>query len=234
MVYGPAGVGKTVLCATLPLPIVFISAEGGALSLREKNLFRIFTESLGMHPDIASDRVREIARCHSVSVRTGADLRSVYQQLQAYPGGYQSVAWDSVTETAQVMLGLLKTTLADGRARYGEMAESMMEFVRLFRDGLPGKHLCITAQEGSYKDDVTGVVMHGPDMPGKQLTVRSPYWMDETFYMGIWTDPEGKQAQQRYLLTQPNERYSAKDRSGVLDVMERPDLSAIIDKIRNS
>ena len=41
LVYGGAGVGKTVLTATLPNPVL-ISAESGSLSLRESNLRRLF------------------------------------------------------------------------------------------------------------------------------------------------------------------------------------------------
>ena len=37
MIYGDAGIGKTVLCSTAPAPII-ISAEGGLLSLADKDL----------------------------------------------------------------------------------------------------------------------------------------------------------------------------------------------------
>lgn len=231
LVYGQAGVGKTVLCATLPLPIIFINAESGALSLREKNLFRIFTQHLDMDPDQASERANAVSRSHSVQVRNGAELRAVYEQLTRYTDSYQSVAWDSVSETAAAMLAAIKPNKSDGRQAYGEMAETIDEFVRKFRTGLNGKHVCITAQMGSFKDDVRGTIIYGPDFPGKQLGPASPYWLDETFYEGVWTDPENKQPSQRYLLTQPDQWYAAKDRSGALDIMEKPDLSYLINKI---
>jgi hypothetical protein len=87
---------------------------------------------------------------------------------------------------------------------------------------------------GSFKDEVRGNIVYGPDFPGRQLGPASPYWLDETFYMGVWTDPENKQPSQRYLMTQPDQWYAAKDRSGALDTMERPDLSYLIDKIMTS
>jgi ABC-type transporter Mla maintaining outer membrane lipid asymmetry ATPase subunit MlaF len=37
LIYGGAGAGKTVLMATAPMPVL-ISAESGALSLRQSNL----------------------------------------------------------------------------------------------------------------------------------------------------------------------------------------------------
>jgi hypothetical protein len=231
LVYGPAGVGKTVLCGTLPLPIIFINAESGALSLRERNLFKIFTQHLGMNPDLATDRAKAVAQSHSVQIRNGAQLRAVYEQLERYTDSYASVAWDSITETASAMLAALKLTKSDGRQAYGEMAEVVDEFVRKFRNGLHGKHICITAQMGSFKDEVRGNIVYGPDFPGRQLGPASPYWLDETFYMGVWTDPENKQPSQRYLMTQPDQWYAAKDRSGALDTMEKPDLSYLIEKI---
>ena len=37
LVYGPAGIGKTVLCATLPNNII-ISAEAGLMSIADRNI----------------------------------------------------------------------------------------------------------------------------------------------------------------------------------------------------
>src|SRR5262245_49326284 len=41
LVYADSGIGKTVLTATLPAPLL-LSAESGALSLKRKNLERLF------------------------------------------------------------------------------------------------------------------------------------------------------------------------------------------------
>lgn len=234
LVYGQAGVGKTVLCATLPLPIVFVNAESGALSLREQNLFKIFVEHHGMHPDLATDRAKAVAKSPSVLVRNGAELRRVHEDLVRNPGHYASLALDSLSEIAEAMLASIIPTTTNLQKAYGEMAATVDEFVRKFRNGLVGKHVCFTAKMEPMKDEVTGIVKWGPSFPGQQLGKLSPYWLDETFFMGVWTDPANQLPPQRYLLTQPDQNYTAKDRSGALDVMERPDLSYIIDKITNS
>jgi hypothetical protein len=48
--------------------------------------------------------------------------------------------------------------------------------------------------------------------------------------MGVGQTPDGKKF--RYLQTEADYQYEAKDRSGALAPMEPPDLSAIIRKIK--
>lgn len=51
IVYGRAGIGKTMLVATAPAPFL-ISAESGLLSLREQNITKVFGEN---NPNITYD-----------------------------------------------------------------------------------------------------------------------------------------------------------------------------------
>lgn len=230
LVYGPAGAGKTVLCATLPLPIVFISAESGLLSLSVQNLTKIFI-GLGMDEAGAFERAKAVKACPVIIVKNGLQLRGAYEWL-ANPANsqyFKSVAWDSSSETAEVMLNAAKSTKADGRQAYGEVADIIAEYFRKFR-GLTGKHVCVTAKLGSKQDGVTGAIIGAPDFPGKQLGPQSPYWLDETFRLGVATDPTTNKVF-RFLQTQPDASYDAKDRSGMLETWEKPDLAYLIDKM---
>jgi hypothetical protein len=229
LTYGDAGMGKTVLCATLPQPFAIISTENGLLSLSVKNLTKIFT-GLGMDPDSAEQRAIGVKQQQVIVVRNGLQLRKAHEYLMVNGANYRSIAWDSASETAEVMLNAAKSVKADGRQAYGEVADIISEYFKKFRDTLPGKHIHIVAKQGSQKDEVTGGIKWGPEFPGKQLGPQSPYWLDETFRLGVATDPATNQ-QFRFLQTQPNEQYIAKDRSGMLDQWERPDLAAIIHKI---
>lgn len=229
MGYADAGVGKTVLCATLPMPFVIISTENGLLSLSVRNLTDIFI-GLGLDVESAKARAEMVKQQTVIVVRNGLQLRKAYEYLQANMAKFRSIGWDSASDTAEVMLGAAKATKTDGRQAYGEVADIISEYFRKFRDHFPGKHVYIVAKQGSMKDEVTGGVKWGPDFPGKQLGPASPYWMDECFRVGVATNPENNQPY-RYLQTQPNEQYVAKDRSGALEIWERPDLSYIIDKI---
>jgi hypothetical protein len=235
VVYGPAGVGKTVLCATLPVPIIFVSSENGLLSLGIKNLIRIFTNHMGMDPESAQQRAEMVFQSPVMIVKNGLQLRKAYEWLSNPTNHhyFNSVAWDSASESAEVMLVAAKGAKSDGRQAYGEVADLIAEYFRKFRDGLPGKHLVVTTKMGTMQDGVTGAMMNGPDFPGKQLGPASPYWLDECFRLCVATDPNTNQIY-RYLQTQPDANSTAKDRSGALEQYEHPDLSFLIDKMTNS
>ena len=97
--YGAAGAGKTSLIKTLPNPIV-LSAEGGLLSIQDANLPYI-----------------EIADM--------ATLQEAYKWLteSADAKGFQSVALDSISEIAEVVLNAEKKATKDPRQAYGAMQE---------------------------------------------------------------------------------------------------------------
>ena len=68
-------------------------------------------------------------------------------------------------------------------------------------------------------------------MPGAKLGGQLPYLFDEVFRLNIGRTPEG--VEYRYLQTRPDFQSDAKDRSGCLDAMEQPNLTAVINKILN-
>lgn len=203
VVYGPAGHGKTTLCATAPTPIV-ISAESGLLSL---------------------------ARWHVpyIEVRSINDLRDAYTWARSSQEAkqFQTLCLDSISEVAEVVLVEKKLKVKDGRMAYGEMIDDMTKAIKEFRD-LQGYHVYMSSKMERMKDETTGIVYNGPMMPGNKLGQAMPYFPDELFFLGV----EGTGANSyRYLRTQPDFMYAAKDRSGVLDVIEEPHLGKIINKI---
>lgn len=229
MVYAEAGMGKTVLMATLPMPFVIVSTENGLLSLSAKNLTKIFM-LLGMDPESAAQRAQMVRQQTVITVRTGIQLKQAYEYIVANAGKFRSVGWDSASETGEAMLIAAKAVKADGRQAYGEVADIIGDYFKKFRDGLPGKHVCIVAKQGTVQDGVTGKIKAGPDFPGKQLGAATPYLLDETFVIRAGIDTNTN-LPFRYLQTQPDDSFVAKDRSGLLDLYERPDLSYLIDKI---
>ena len=66
-------------------------------------------------------------------------------------------------------------------------------------------------------------------MPGSKLGNQLPFFFDEVFRLGVNKDQQGNSF--RFLKTQPDLQYEAKDRSGALDPMEAPILGAIFQKI---
>jgi hypothetical protein len=219
LVYGGSGNGKTVLMATLPTPIL-ISAESGLLSLRKANLERIFGAG---HAAIEYD-------VKTIKVSTVEDLTAAHAwcQAHAWSNGFRSVGLDSISEIMEVILSNAKRQVKDPRQAYGELIDKGSMLVRAFRD-LPGLNVCVAAKMEYRKDEVTGVSKYGPSAPGNKMTQALPYFFDEVFHLGVNKDTAGNSY--RFLRTQPDIQYEAKDRSGMLDEIEYPHLGAVFSKV---
>lgn len=205
LVYGQAGHGKTTLCATAPRPVI-ISAEAGLLSLARYSI--------------------PVAEINSL-----ADLREMYQWVttSAEANNFDTICLDSVSEIAEKLLANAKKTVKDPRQAYGLLIDEMSDTIRAFRD-LRGKHVYFTAKQEWIKDETTGKTMFGPTMPGQKMGQALPYFFDEVFCLRIGMTPDQKSSY-RYLQTQPDFQYTAKDRSGRLELMEPPDLNHVFGKM---
>lgn len=203
LVYGQAGAGKTTLIKTLPDPII-LSAEGGLLSIRDADLPYI-----------------EIGDIDT--------LREAYAWLTSSDEAkrYQSVAMDSISEIAEVVLAAEKKVVKDPRQAYGSMQEQMADIIRAFRD-LPGKHVYFSAKLEKMQDEL-GRVLYSPSMPGNKTGQALPYFFDEVLALRVEKDAEG--VTHRALMCDSDGLWLAKDRSGQLDMWEAPDLGAVITKI---
>lgn len=203
LVYGQAGAGKTSLIKTLPSPIV-LSAEGGLLSIQDADL--PFIEISDMET-----------------------LREAYTWLtQADEAkAFQSVALDSISEIAEVVLNAEKKATKDPRQAYGAMQEQMADIIRAFRD-LPGRHVYMSAKLEKTQDEM-GRVLYAPSMPGNKTGQALPYFFDEVLALRVEKDSENNT--QRALMCDSDGLWLAKDRSGKLDAWEAPDLGAVIAKI---
>jgi phage nucleotide-binding protein len=202
LVYGQAGAGKTSLIPTLPSPIV-LSAEGGLLSIQDADVPFIEVDSM-------------------------ATLKEAYQWLSssAEASQYASIALDSISEIAEVVLNAEKKATKDPRQAYGAMQEQMADIIRAFRD-LP-KHVYMSAKLEKAQDEM-GRILYAPSMPGNKTGQQLPYFFDEVLALRVERDAEGNS--QRALMTDSDGLWVAKDRSGKLAPWEQPDLGAIITKI---
>jgi phage nucleotide-binding protein len=203
LVYGQAGAGKTSLIPTLPKPVI-LSAEGGLLSIADTNL-------------------------PFIEITSMAELQEAYKWLtsSAEAAEFESVALDSISEIAEVVLNQEKKINKDPRAAYGAMQEQMADVIRAFRD-LPGKHVYMSAKLEKTQDEM-GRVLYAPSMPGNKTGQSLPYFFDEVLALRVEKDAEGYT--RRALMTDGDGLWLAKDRSGKLEVWEDADLGEIIKKI---
>ena len=205
--YGDAGVGKTVLCSTAPNPVI-ISAEAGLMSISDFDIPVIEVKSL-------------------------TDVKDAYRFAteSAEMKNFETVCLDSITEIAEVLLTQYKNEEKDPRQAYGRMMDDMGSLIRQFRD-LQGFNIYFSAKQTRVEDDFTGISSFRPLMPGKSLMNGLPFFFDEVMALRVGVADD--KSTYRYVQTQSDIQYIAKDRSGKLDEMERPDLTHIFSKILGS
>ena len=203
LVYGAAGSGKTSLIPTLPHPIV-LSAEGGLLSIVDASLPYIEINSM-------------------------ADLTEAYTWLTNSAEGlaFDSIALDSISEIAEVVLNSEKKTSKDPRAAYGNMHEQMSDLIRAFRD-IPNKHVFMSAKLEKSTDEM-GRILYSPSMPGNKTGQSLPYFFDEVLALRVEKDAEGNHV--RALMCDSDGLWTAKDRSGKLTAWEQPDLVTLLKRL---
>lgn len=220
LIYADSGQGKTVLCATAPKPVI-ISAESGLLSLNRKNLERLFgVNTPGITYEIPVIQVTNID-----------ELTNAYNYFALDPSARQhfsTICIDSLSEIGEVVLANARKGNKDPRQAYGELIDKMSTIVRSFRD-IPSYHVYMAAKMELLKDEASAIVKYMPSMPGQKLGPALPYFFDEVFR--LYTNKTQQGVKYRALQTSPDLQYVAKDRSGVLDEMEKPDLNHIFNKI---
>lgn len=203
LVYGKGGIGKTKLMGTAPKPLV-LSCEGGLLSLEEDDI-------------------------PYIKIETVEDIYEAYDYIVGRKGRkYETIGLDSFSEMAEVVLADHKKNEKDARQAYMKMADEMYDIVRKFRD-IKGKNVVFSAKRMSKADADTGLTMYVPSAPGQAVPDFLPYQFDEVFYMTFHEKDNGQK--QRVLITETSYEHDAKDRSGKLNKMERPNLTKIFRKI---
>lgn len=204
LVYGESGNGKTRLCSTANNPII-ISAESGLLSLADFDI-----------PAIEVTTVEEITEVY----------KWVISSKEAEK--YDTICFDSLTEVAEILLSMFKMKVKDGRQIYPRLDDEMSKTIRAFRN-IKGKNKYFTARLFRHKDDYNGKIMHVPEMPGNRLLNKFPYFFDAFMVLHLGDLKDGKK--HRFLQTESDFQYLAKDRSGKLDLKEPPNLAFLFNKI---
>ena len=207
LVYGRAGMGKTTLCGTAPRPLI-ISAESGLMSLRHLRI-----------PVIEVTHIKDVWEAYKWA-STSNEAKHI-----------DTICLDSASEIAERVLENEKKKTKDPRQAYGGLIDEMIGLIKAFRD-LPQKHVLVTAKEEEVIQPITNVVRFSPNMPGTKVGPQLPYLFDEVFHALTGKDNTGQTY--HYLRTKADLSSDAKDRSGVLNEIEYPDITAIIGKIRGA
>jgi hypothetical protein len=211
LVYGRAGVGKTVFSSTFPSPFI-IDADKGLRSVREKEI-----------PHVA------VNRGERVFAVTMDILRSLRKGEGPFGGiEVKTLVIDSITAFADMLLYESMRFPVGNRPvkdpnnekaefdHWGELLNRLQHIVKYCRD--MGLHVVATAGERLEKDDVRGSFVGHPDIPG-QYRNKIAHEFDEVLYFE--TKISGKDV--KYLChTTPYLYYEGKSRTGLPPVIENP------------
>lgn len=201
LVYGESGIGKTVLTTTAK-DCLLISAESGLLSILDSQIDVVEATSLNT-------------------------IKEAYTYLKG-KHKYNTVAIDSISEVAQVVLNEYKAVERDPRQAYMKMAEEILAVIRAFRD-LP-MNVIFVAKQDKITDELSGRTMYGPLFPGRTLKAEVPYQLDIVMVMRF-IRIEGKTY--RKLQTEADIQYTAKDRTGLLAKYLDPNLDALFETVHS-
>lgn len=214
LIFGPAGHGKTTTAKTLypEFKTLVVSAESGLLPLAGSPIDFV---------DITRDQNGALIQ----DKRARLDrLMEVYKFLLT-DKKYDAVFVDSLSELSTTMVESLQREFPDRKdslVLWGENVKRMRALIKCFRD-LPNKHVFMSCLSEIEKDDV-GKRFVTVDMAGK-ISKEVAAFFDLVLYLNV--DETGK----RTFITQPTPQIICKDRSGLLNPIEEPDLSVIINKI---
>jgi len=202
IIYGRAKTEKTRLARTLPNCII-MNVEKGLLSLKGE--------------DIAYADVNTFVEANEF---LNAFFASEFENLFV----------DSISELAEIELTRIKKGKPDARQAYGEVQDSVYEFLRKARERPNGikKNVFVIAKQNKIQDDM-GQITYYPDLPGKSANKNLPYIYDGIYCTQTFKDESGVES--IWLQTKVSALYQAGDRSGKLEPFEPMDLGAMIKKI---
>jgi hypothetical protein len=209
LIHGPAGAGKTVMCCTAGEPTLLISAESGLLSVKNAPKY-----------------------IKAAPITCFDDLEDVYAYLKesAENPDFKWICLDSISEMAEQVLFRAKQGSLDPRRAYGEMQDVVGDSLRRFRDLTDCGYNVVMSCKQQRITDENGKSFFGPMMPGQKLHQQVPYLFDEVFALRVEKDKDG--GVYRVVQTGRDNAYEAKDRSGMLDMFEPPNLKKIARKIK--
>lgn len=218
-IYGDGGTGKTTQIASLiPLMadddvLLIITAEHGLRTLLQENL------------GITDDPRVQVAECEKIS-----EVREAVKYAIAPSNKVKFVVVDSVSNLADRELRAMLEIEKDPRKAYGDVMLRIPTMLWAMVDA-PSLNVIfifhesrVERNEGSAKQPDM-VAYYSPQVPSKGMMASMPYIFDGVLRL------EQKANGERQFRTAKTSTIVAKDRTGMLDTLEPPDLGAIIVKI---
>ena len=216
IVYGRAGVGKTVFGATLPQPLI-LAPESGWQSIRDK-----------------------LGQVTVIDVQKYDDVLLAVELLRRDAGKrWKSIVIDSLTEAQRLHMDALLDETGKPTPSIDMWGDNTMEIRRLVREvvALPGIHKLFIAGVRDDKDEQTGAYMKKPGLTGK-MSDEVEHFVDIVGYYGVSEKKPDKPGQpsgiSRWILVEPQTKITAKDRWGALPKYVKPNFTEFLAAIFSS
>ena len=215
ILYGKPGLGKTPMINTCPRPVL-LATEPGLGSMKGSTV----PTWEGHTPE----RIEEFFEW----VKSSAEVKN-----------FDTIAIDSGSQLAEIVLAHWQSKSKDGRKAYGEMSKQCMEWF----DGLffmKQKHVVLNCKQ-MMAEAGKQVVNNGgqisvemtyqaqPFFPGQDLNIKVPHRYDLILHAGLARVP-GVPQEVTAIRTRSTAEILARDRFGRLDELEQPHLGNIIAK----
>jgi phage nucleotide-binding protein len=209
LVYGAGGVGKSTFGSTFPKPILF-DFENGAKYFKQR----------GIDIDV-------------IQMKKWFDAEDK-AKLASIVDPYETIIIDPIGEAMEILknddsLAGKKFRQADGSltiAGWGELKDRMRTLIKYFRN--TGKHVLIIAHVDEKQDEES--LVKRPMMLTK-LSNELINMVDIVGYFDVMKTDDGEE--KRVIRVNPeSNRYIAKDRTGALDLLVKPDFDYIYNMIK--
>ena len=202
VIYGGPGSGKTPIINTCHKPVM-LACEPGLLSMKGS--------TVPTYEGYEASRIHEFMRW----LTTSSEAKN-----------YDTVAIDSVSQMAEIILLDHSKTIKHGLQQYGETAKDVMNIMRQLYF-IKDKHTYLVAKEEIV--DINGVKFRRPHYIGQQLPIAVPHLFDLILHLSKANIPNvGTTLAFR---CQGSFDVVARDRSGKLNEYEPPNFSAIVEKV---
>lgn len=258
LITGAQGVGKTFSARTLdPQTTLFIDCEAGTLSLEESKEFpawqgttmdmKKMAQKLNLHPWVICRGIASLLLGPDPADKDGPYSAAAYQQYLGYfLGGdlskiasFNTIFVDSLTVVSRWAFDWAcqqpecmseKTGKLDKRGAYGLMGTELVTWATNLQH--QPRNVILSCILESDEDDFKRQFWQ-LQIEGKAAGRKIPGIFD--IVMTLAAVDFGEQGKHKVFVTQEGNGlgYPAKDRSGLLEPYERPDLGAIINKIQN-
>ena len=246
--FGPSGVGKTTQARTLdPKTTLFVDLEAGTLAVQDWAGdvldVRATAVAIGAHP-------WEVARALALYIggpdpsdSTGHYSPSVYASVKELFADidlskYQTIFVDSITvasrecfKWSQIQPEAMseKTGKPDTRGAYGLLGREMIRWLTHLQHA--PMSIIVVGILDKQEDDLKRITWV-PQIEGSKTGRELPGIFDQVVTIQNFTAEDGTQYRALVCQQQNPWGYPAKDRSGRLEIIEAPDLGALMVKIR--